>query len=426
MNGPRHLAPRGSARLATMLTLAALVAALAAVGTLLLTATSMSNPTTVTSLASDALPRAASTKPVPVYAYFYQWFTPSSWNRAKQDFPLIGRYSSDDPAVLMTQVKQAKSAGIDGFLTSWKSTEPLNRRLDMLISTAKQQGLDLGVVYEALDFNRNPLPVATVEKDMTYLVDRWGRALTSTYYGRPVIIWTGTDQYTRDDVSQVRAALGTRAYLLAASRTVAGYERVADLVDGEAYYWSSADPQAPSTMAKLAAMADAVHARHGLWFAPAASGYDGRSLGGTRVIDRADGRTLSASLDNAYASQPDAVAVISWNEWSENTYIEPGETYGDRELTVLRDYLAARGRAVPASLAEADSSEGTTASGWTGSKAALTLGALMLLTFAWLAWRASHRRDDGGPADDAGGPDTGDPDTEQSPDPDSVESLHVG
>jgi hypothetical protein len=146
------------------------------------------------SSSQSGAPTASGSKPIPVYAYFYQWFSASSWARAKVDYPLAGRYSSDDPKVLATQISQAKGAGIDGFLTSWKNTATLDRRLDLLINTAKGQNFDLGVVYEALDFSRHPLPVATVQKDMVYLVDQWGSALTSRYYGRPVIIWTGTDQ----------------------------------------------------------------------------------------------------------------------------------------------------------------------------------------------------------------------------------------
>lgn len=337
---------------------------------------------------------ASASAPIPVYAYFYQWFSATSWNRAKVDYPLAGRYSSDDPKVLATQISQAKGAGIDGFLTSWKNTATLDRRLDLLINTAKGQNFDLGVVYEALDFSRKPLPVATVQQDMVYLVDRWGSALTSRYYGRPVIIWTGTDQYSVADVKAVKAALGNRAYLLAASRSVAGYERVAGGVDGEAYYWSSADPKSASATVKLAALSAAVHAHHGLWFAPAASGYDGRDLGGTRVVGRSDGQTLTQSLDNAYGSSPDAVAVISWNEWSENTYIEPGEQYGDRELVTLKNDLLPLGRGIPADLG-VDSSGGSSSSTWTGARAAVALGSLTIaaiIGFAVVARRRARRR----------------------------------
>jgi Glycosyl hydrolase family 71 len=365
------------------LTAAALVAAgvLVATPSLASSGSATSSPKPATSAVSPASsapsPATSASTPIPVYAYFYQWFSATSWNRAKQDYPLAGRYSSDDVQVLKEQITQAKGVGIDGFFTSWKNTATLNRRLDLLINTAKPQNFDLGVVYEALDFSRHPLPVATVQRDMVYLVTRWGTALTSRYYGRPVIIWTGTDQYSTADVQAVKTALGNRAYLLAASRTVAGYQRVAGIVDGEAYYWSSADPTSSTATVKLTALGQAVHAHHGLWFAPAASGYDGRDLGGTRVVGRNSGLTLQHSLDNAYRSSPDAVAVISWNEWSENTYIEPGEQYGDRELVVLKAYLQARGHGLPPG-SGIDSSSASNSSNWTGARAAVTLGVLLL------------------------------------------------
>jgi hypothetical protein len=308
---------------------------------------------------------------VPVYAYFYQWFNTSSWSRAKQDFPLAGKYTSDDPHVLRSQVRQAQAAGIGGFLTSWKRTDVLNRRLDLLLRVARDEHFGVGVVYEALDFGRRPLPVETVEADMTYLVQRWGTALSVDVASRPVIIWTGTDQYSVQDVQRVRSALAGRAELLAAAKSVAGYERIAGLVDGNAYYWSSADPTSAATSRKLADMGAAVHAHHGLWLAPAASGFDGRTLGHTRVIPRNGGATLRQSLANAFASSPDAVGVISWNEWSENTYIEPGQRYRGEEVRVLREYLAAR---TPGGTPDQGQAGPPVAPGWwTGLRAAVAL-----------------------------------------------------
>jgi hypothetical protein len=378
----------------TVGTVAAVVAGLLLMAGLAAVAgSSFATTTTPTTTASASENRAIDpTRPTPVYAYFYQWFTTTSWNRAKSDLPLRGRYSSDDPAVLREQVRQARAAGIDGFLTSWKSTVPLNRRLDRLVSVAAEENLDLGVVYEALTFERDPLPIATVEHDMVYLVERWGSRLSSRYYGRPVIIWTGTERYSTADVLRVRQALDHRAILLAAAKTVDGYVRLADIVDGEAYYWSSSDPTSSATTAKLTAMSQAVHAHGGLWFAPAAPGFDGTTLGGTRVIPRDDGRTLTRSLDNAFASSPDAVGVISWNEWSENTYIEPGEMYGDRELTVLTDYLAARSSPLPPSTTEPDSSTDAAGSGWSGARAGLVLLLLTGGAIVWLGRRARRPR----------------------------------
>jgi hypothetical protein len=341
---------------------------------------------------------------VPVFAYFYQWFERSSWQRAKQDHPLAGNYSSDDPHVLRDQIEQARAAGIDGFMTSWKRTAPLDRRLELLLTIAASEKFSVGVVYQGLDFYRNPLPVATVQRDMTYLVGRWGARLHSSYFDRPVIVWTGTDQFSVAAVRTVRAALGRRAYLLAAAKSVEGYQRVAADVDGEAYYWSSSNPRSPSTLAKLDSMSAAVHRDHGIWFAPAAPGFDGRTLGHSRVIARDGGSTFRLSLDRAYASRPDAVGVISWNEWSENTYIEPGQRYRGEEVRVLREYLAAR---TPRGTPDQGQAGPPVAPGWwTGLRAAVALtvicavGLIVLLLVPHRPHRHRRRRHTTDPRDD--------------------------
>ena len=47
---------------------------------------------------------------VPVLAYYYQWFDQKSWDRAKIDYPLAGRYSSDDVSIMKRHIEEAKSA----------------------------------------------------------------------------------------------------------------------------------------------------------------------------------------------------------------------------------------------------------------------------------------------------------------------------
>jgi hypothetical protein len=81
-------------------------------------------------------------------------------------------------------------------------------------------------------------------------------------------------------------------------------------------------------------------------------GYDARELGGTQVVDRRDGATLRSSWEAATATVPDAIGVISWNEFSENTHIEPSTAFGTRYLDVLRSLTGA-----PSPSGELDSSE---------------------------------------------------------------------
>ena len=104
----------------------------------------------------------AAARPIPVLAYYYIWYNPESWNRAKIDYPLLGRYSSDDTKVLEQHVRWAQYAGIDGFIVSWKHTPALDARLRKLIAIADRLDFKLAIIYQGLDFYRRPLPVARV------------------------------------------------------------------------------------------------------------------------------------------------------------------------------------------------------------------------------------------------------------------------
>ena len=84
-----------------------------------------------------------------------------------------------------------------------------------------------------------------------------------------------------------------RLLVLASEKDAGGVRRLAGLVDGDAYYWSSVDPlRTPGYREKLAAMERTVHGQGGLWIAPAAPGFDARKVGGTKVVERRDGATL--------------------------------------------------------------------------------------------------------------------------------------
>jgi hypothetical protein len=79
-----------------------------------------------------------------------------------------------------------------------------------------------------------------------------------------------------------------------------------------------------------------VHARCGIWIAPVSPGFNAKAVGGTSIVERRNGATLRSSWEAALASAPEAIGVISWNEFSENTHVEPSVTYKGRYLDVLR------------------------------------------------------------------------------------------
>jgi hypothetical protein len=291
---------------------------------------------------------------IPLLAYYYIWFDPKSWDRAKTDIPLLGPYSSDDRKIMQQHIRWAKAAGIKGFIVSWKSSETLNRRLKQLIEVANEEDFKLLIIYQGLDFTRNPIAADRIGADLDYFIQQFANNKAFSLFDRPVVIWSGTWKYSHEDVAKVTEARRKRLLILASERSPEAYQRLANVVDGDAYYWSSVNPATfPNYQAKLDTMAQAIHANSGLWFAPAAVGFDARLIGGTKVVDRKDGQTLRTQLNAALQSSPDAVGLISWNEFSENSYVEPSRTYGKRYLDVLTDFHSG---ATPKAVDDLDSS----------------------------------------------------------------------
>jgi hypothetical protein len=294
--------------------------------------------------------------PTPVLAYYYLWFTHHSWIRAKTDYPLIGKYSSGEASVMRRQIEEAKAAGIDGFIVSWKDTARNDQRLRLLMSVAGQERFKLAMIYQGLDFYRKPLPVAEVAAGFRTFCDRY--ASSPVFFrlgGKPLTIWSGTWAFPRAAVAKVTGAVRRKILVLSTEKSLAGFQRLAGLTDGDAYYWSSVNPATdPDYTAKLAAMSEAIHHDRKYWIAPFAPGFDARLVGGIHVVPRDGGQTLRSEYSAAVRSSPDVLGLISWNEFSENSYVEPSARYGFQALGVLRQL---RGTSVPAPIGPAAPSD---------------------------------------------------------------------
>lgn len=283
----------------------------------------------------------------------------------------------------------AKSAGIDGFIVSWKSTPALNRRLQRLVKVADVEQFKLCIIYQGLDFHRHPLPAGRIAADLRYFSARFAPDVAFHAFPHPVVIWSGTWKFSRAQVASVTGKVRPQLMVLASEHNLHMYQRIADLMDGNAYYWSSVDPYTfPGYQHKLDAFAQGVHARRGLWVAPSAPGFDGRLIGGHRVVDRKGGDTLRREMDVALNSSPDIVGIISWNEFSEGTYIEPSRNYGGKYLKVLSNILSAP---IPR-IADFDSSDPGSGSQNYGLGLLAAMVLLALVSVAVVVRRASRGR----------------------------------
>jgi hypothetical protein len=286
----------------------------------------------------QASPSPAEQAKPPVLAYYYIWYDVPSWNRAKTDYPLLGRYSSDDREIMRQHVRWAKAAGITGFIVSWKNTETLSKRLATLVEICREEQFKLAVIYQGLDFSRNPLDVSRIAADLDYLIQTYRLDPVFDIFGRPLVIWSGSWEFSREQIAQVTSHRRDDLLILGSEKSADDYLAKADLFDGDAYYWSSVNPHTyPGYPEKLRSMANAVHEHGGLWIAPAAPGFDARLVGGERIVDRENGDMLRLQVQTAENAAPDAIGLISWNEFSENSQIEPSCEYGSRALSVIAE-----------------------------------------------------------------------------------------
>ena len=300
--------------------------------------------------AIGASPSVSPSASPPVLAYYYMWFNAASWTHTKTDLPSLGAYDSTDPAIIHQQVAWAKASGVDAFIASWKHTPTLDTALAELVTECRTQGIKLVLIYEGLDVNRNPIPAATVGADIAWFADHYGSDPVFDVYGKLAVVWSGSWQFSDAQIAGVRTQVGApdRLLLLGSEKDAASYTARASLFDGDAYYWSSADPlSTPGYQKRLTQLGAAVHADHGIWLAPAAVGFDARLNGGTTVVDRRSGNTLRQAWSDALATAPEGVALISWNEYTENSYVEPSRNYGLQYLQVLASLTGAAGPAAP-------------------------------------------------------------------------------
>jgi len=350
---------------------------------------------TSTSTTGAGLPRtaAASARAVPVFADYYLWWDAPHWRsklgaayptRSKSlplpaqlapngcdastqyagntltDVPAanLGLYTQDDPTTIRRQVTLAASAGLDGFVVSWSgngradqtdNSTAFNRRLALLVRAARAHNVEasrpftLMLGYEGLDNSRNTRPTDWIRNDLAYFVRRYANDSefrVPAYGTKPVVEFLDSRKFAPETLHGLLDPLHSKLTLIGDEHGTAEWNRgVATVFDGDSWYWSDENPytnrRAAATVEHLS---QTLHDEHKLWFAPITPGYNKSSLGrnGSCVPRNGIGTLQRLYATNAQSS-PQGWTVISWNEYFENTYIEPSRRYGTTYIDALRN-----------------------------------------------------------------------------------------
>jgi hypothetical protein len=250
-------------------------------------------------------------------------------------------YSQDQPAVIERHVRQARAAHLNGFIANWRGTGNLNtgHPCDALHAAARPPAwtprngapphghpFDVWLSYEAA---ATILPASYIIHDLRWLHAKLGgRSAWGRRGGQPVVVWTGSHHYPLSTLREVSKAVRGRFFLVGDEGPTVSSDRLR-VFDGLTYYWSSQNPYAnPQSFSQLRELAHHVHAANKPWFAPFAPGYQNQLEGGI-CVPRRHGDTLKRLYNGNRKSNPQAMCLISWNEITEGTYIEPLRRYGD-------------------------------------------------------------------------------------------------
>ena len=268
----------------------------------------------------------------PVLAYYYGWWEASRLQAGVHHAALgLGSGAApweqviDRPELVREHIRLAQRAGVDGFIA--------NRTVDMarLLEIGQQYDFRATVQVDAA------AGMGAAEAELREFYRHIDSPAMVRYQGRPVVFfWRATDtaQWTalrnRLDPDHVAVWLadGDNFNIL---RNPA--------FDGISPYQIAWSPTPETQLPGWGAKAAAVDAGK-LYVPPVAPGCnDTPARAATCIQERRDGTYYSRVLHGALASAPQwAVVISTWNEWLEDTQIEPSVEYGDLYLRLTREF----------------------------------------------------------------------------------------
>jgi len=294
-----------------------------------------------------------------LWAYYYPWYYANSWDTSiLQDQPTMGYYGSDSRAVIEQHVALAKSAGIDGFISSWWGPgSDTDENLRTLLDVAQAHDFAVMINFELLMYDGQPLPESDLLNWLRYAVSEYGsHPAYAKIDGKPVfVIWVSflVPDSTWEQILSTLRDEGLEPFLI--GQFAGEWANPGSLeVFGGLYQYNILNVMQSTDADQVDALrlvyenvGRSVHYYSLLgspatrvWAATVQPGYDDHLIPSrtSPTLPRDDGSLYRATFNAALSSNPDWIFITTWNEWWEHTYIEPSQDYGDLYLQITREY----------------------------------------------------------------------------------------
>lgn len=325
------------------------------------TATSTSTPaaTATGTIGSHTLPsqpaQSGSFNPShPVLAFYYMWYTASSWTLSQMsDLPTI-QYNSSDPATIARQVNWAANAGITGFISSWWGAgSATDNNFGQLLSYAATLQKQTGYHFTSTIYFESDAPQLSGETNivngLNYVIAHYSNSPYFFHWnGKPVLFFWDPlgGGRTLSEWASIRSQVDPNDSMIWSAEGVD--TSVLSVFDGihlySAGYWGLQNNDMTAVDQEFegkVATYNSANNTQKIWAAGVEPGYnDTRIPGrtGTYIVTRNNGATYTESWQAAIASNPSWITITSFNEWFEGSMIEPSVTYGNLYLNMTAQF----------------------------------------------------------------------------------------
>jgi hypothetical protein len=268
--------------------------------------------------------------------------------------PLIGLYDSSDPDLLECHLLMMKLAGIDGVIVDWYGTSnafnyPVNQQASIaLFNAAEQFGMQFAVCYEdrtigaLLDSGQlQPSQIESrMSADLQWVEDNWfASPIYAQKGGQPLLLNFGPitvqSPATWNNVFQTLNA-DPNFFSLHNLWTQSGADGAFMWVHFNV--WNDGNPSTATIKQRYTNLINGVQPDPAKIIPAAKPGFDDayQPPGRFEFLDHRNGQTLRESLEVGMEGPWETIQLVTWNDFTEGTMIEPTVQFGYTFLEVIQ------------------------------------------------------------------------------------------